>query len=90
MESFDYGNLIRENAQLMQENEKLKRDFVYQVNKKDEYFQELKYLEHENQQLKKELYNSSNKVIELQMRLYDTNIMKTRLLKILNETSDYT
>ena len=74
----------------MQENEKLKRDFVYQVNKKDEYFQELKYLEHENQQLKKELYNSSNKVIELQMRLYDTNIMKTRLLKILNETSDYT
>lgn len=91
--------------------DKLKRDFVYQVNKKDEYFQELKYLEHENEKLKErnyqlatindDLYKDNyliskenaqlkDEIINLKTKLYDASVKEARLLKILNETSDYT
>lgn len=40
-------------------------------------------MEQENEQLKQQ-------IIELKTKLFDANVKEQRLLKILNETSDYT
>lgn len=82
----------RENK-LIEENKLLKQqidEYELLERESDNYHLQLIEADDKIALLKQELYNKSNKVIELQMQLYDANIMKTRLLKILNETSDHT
>lgn len=68
---------------LEKENAQLKQDYKQKI-------EDMKSLSDEYDNLYKELYNSSNKIIELQTQLYDAQVIKNRLTKILNETSDYT
>lgn len=77
-------------SELIEENAKLKDSKYNYIELYKQQLGKNNLLQQENQKLKEELYYSSNKIIELQMQLYDAQVFKNRLTKILNETSDYT
>lgn len=85
-----YKQQLGKNNLLQEENEKLKqriKGFVSENTK----LQNLLYVEQMNQdEADYKIAQLKNEIVELKQQLYYLHVMKTRLLKILNETSDYT
>lgn len=97
-------NLNKVIEELLAENQKLKQDLLRAEAMEDYWKIHSSELEEDITQLKEELNQSDyvkasifsdreeykQQIIELKTKLFDANVKEQRLLKILNETSDYT
>ena len=77
-------------SNLKEENQKLKQDLLRAEAMEDYWKIHSSELEEDITQLKEELYYCSDEITELKTKLYDVTVKEQRLLKILNETDDYT
>lgn len=87
MEFYDYENYV---SNLKKENAKLDKDFKAMHRLWKKAMDRENNLIEENKQLKQEISDKYNEIINLKTEIGDHRIKEYRLLKILNETSDYT
>lgn len=76
-------DILTKYKELLDENTQLKEDLIFSEAMED-------YWKIHSSELNEDIEQLKNEIIDLKTKLYDAHVKEQRLLKILNETSDYT